>query len=163
MFFQTIVEYLRQHETIPTEGAQWPGTPLGSPAHSLYPNLAAEYMCSGYYLWVLAEHANVSKEIIAAAIEDGEPLELRELYSLSRLFGCSMEYLMSPKLSVLDPKTHRGLLAQLELIQLVNRAGEIPAKDFRKPFISPVVALLGLLPVYLSMLAGVFRVLLPGQ
>lgn len=142
MAYIDIVEYLRRHETVPREQAHWPGRPIGSSARSLYPNLAAEYMCSGYHLWVLADHANVSKEIIAAVIEDDEELELHELYSLSRLFECSMEYLLSPRLSVLDPNTHRDVFARYKLMQLVERAGEIPDKDFRKPFISPVVALL---------------------
>ena len=126
MAYIDIVDCLREYETTRTKSERWPGRPIGSPARSLYPNLAAEYMCSGYHLWVLAEHANVSKEIISAVIEDGEPLELHELYSLSRLFGCSMEYLMSPRLSVLDPNTHRGALARYKLNQIVEQVGVIP-------------------------------------
>ena len=151
MAYIDIVDCLREHETTRTKSERWPGRPIGSPARSLYPNLAAEYMCSGYHLWVLAEHANVSKEIIVAVIEDGEPLELHELYSLSRLFGCSMEYLMSPRLSVLDPNTHRGALARYELIQLVKRAGKALNEDYRKPFLSSVVTLLKRgEPIYLA-------------
>lgn len=151
MAYIDIVDCLRQHETSRTENEQWPGRPIGSPARSLYPNLAAEYMCSGYHLWVLAEHANVSKEIIAAVIEDGEPLELHELYSLSLLFECSMEYLISPRPSVLDLNTHQGALARLVLLQLIERAGEIPDTYYRKPFLSSVVALLKRRePIYLA-------------
>ncbi len=69
------------------QGGDWPGKPLNAPAVTLYPNILAEIEASGYSLWCPSDHAEVSKEIMAAVMEDGEELSIQELLGLCRLYG----------------------------------------------------------------------------
>ena len=105
-----IVNFIRKHEM--STGQKWPGTGrLFEPVKCRYPNLAAEIAAHGYFLWCPANHANVSKKIMAAVLEDGETLTFNEVMGLARLFEIAdLEYLISPELktvTVEDDDTQR--------------------------------------------------------
>ena len=98
------------------EGAYWPGKPEGAPASTLYPNILAEMNGSGRYLWWFASAAHVSKEIMAAVLEDGEELTPIEVLSLARALGVAPGYIQSSVLQIVSPASRRGFNHCLELI-----------------------------------------------
>ncbi len=112
--YRNIIRAQRNHD-----GYNWPGKPLNAPAVTLYPNIVAEIEASGMYLWCPAQHAGVSKEIMAAVMEDGEDMTLSELSGLCRLYGCKASYLSAPTLQVVDPATGRGKVRRRVLADLL--------------------------------------------
>lgn len=103
-------------------GTGWPGKPLNAPAKTCYPNVLAEIEASGMYLWCPSDHAGVSTEIMAAVMEDGERLTLRELHGLCGLYGCALDYLSAPTLQTVDPATNKGRHRLWELRERMKQA-----------------------------------------
>lgn len=89
-------------------GEYWPDKPESMPAISRYPNILAELDASGWWIDRLARCAQVSMEIMAAAMEDNGELSWQELEGLKRGFKCKLDYLISPVLSMVDPSTIKG-------------------------------------------------------
>ena len=54
---------------------------------TLYPNILAEYRASGFSLFTLAQHANVTEELMEAVLEKNEKLGINELQGLCGLFN----------------------------------------------------------------------------
>lgn len=90
------------------KGEYWPDKPESAPALSRYPNILAELSASGMWIDRVARYAQVSMEIMAAAMEDNGELSFMELRGLTRCFECKMEYLAAPVLSMVAPTTNRG-------------------------------------------------------
>lgn len=106
-------------------GGGWPGKELNASAVSRYPNIAAEILASSGYLWCPAEHAGVSKDILAAVLEDREDLTLGELFGLCRLFGCRASYLSAPTLQTVDPATNKGKARLRQLSDLLAQVNKL--------------------------------------
>lgn len=99
----------------------WPDKAESMPAISRYPNILAELDASGMWIERIARYAHVSMELMAAAMEDNGELSFMELRGLTRCFGCKMEYLYSPALSVVDPTTNKGKVRLKHLKALEQR------------------------------------------
>lgn len=125
---QDIVELIRWHEV--SAGQKWPGKKwLGDPVVCRYPNLAAEILENRYYLWCPAEHANITKELMADVLESGEGLNAGEAFGLCGLFGASAEYLFSKNLSIYEPDDGpRCTLAHLRHTLKILRENDEKAK-----------------------------------
>lgn len=92
------------------------------PAGSWHPNIAAEMEASQYSACTVRNHARISGELLAAVLVDYERLELGERYALSRLWGCSLEYLSADTLQIVDPCTNRGKFRRRQLHDLMADA-----------------------------------------
>ena len=103
------------------KGEYWPDKPESAPAVSRYPNILAELNASGMWIDRIAGYAQVSMEIMAAAMEDNGELSFMEVRGLTRCFGCKMEYLSSPALSMVDPTTNKGKVRLKHLKDLEQR------------------------------------------
>ena len=79
---QNLIRHLRKWEI--EYGSGWPGKGTNEPAKTLYPNLLAEMGWGFPWLRLPAEFADVSQEIMAAVLEDGEELNFPELLRLSQ-------------------------------------------------------------------------------
>lgn len=105
--YQLMAVYQRnRHAT--QECENWVNRPDNELAVSRYPNILAELDASGFWLDRIANYAQVSMEIMSAVMENGEKLSFLELQRLARCFGCSMDYLSSPVLSMVNPATNKG-------------------------------------------------------
>ena len=81
----------------------------------------------GYWLNTFAEFAEVSPEIMAAVIEDGEELTDHELHCLARKWeGRGPGYLSAPVLQIVAPGTNKGKRRMRELADLINEADDLP-------------------------------------
>ena len=116
------------------------GKPEGSPAVTRYPNLLAEITMyqigRSVTLEEFADAANISYPVFAAVIEDGEEMTLQELYGVRKLIascecaahgdGCynalSLDYLLSPALSIVYPDTNKGRLLRWKFEQTKDKA-----------------------------------------
>lgn len=108
---------------------KWPGKSLNDLAVSRHPNVLAELEAYGWpNIDLAAEFANVSPEIIAAVIEDGEELSYGEIAGLARLYRCSPEYLATPTFQVFDTSTNKGKRRLRELEDLMEQAGDFLQK-----------------------------------
>jgi len=101
-------------------GYGWQGKAINAPAETRYPNLVAELGWSCPWLYLLAEFADVSREIMAAALEDNEELSFPELFRLSRYLGVPLEYLTAPDFSMVDPSTNKGKAKRRKLADLAR-------------------------------------------
>lgn len=108
----------------------WGSTHPNMPAHSWYPNIAAEMEASQYSACTVRNHARISGELLAAVLVDYERLELGERYALSRLWGCPLEYLSAGTLQTVDPCTNKGKFRRRQLHDLMADAAG--AEDFQK-------------------------------
>lgn len=74
-------------------------------------------------MWIerIARYAQVSMEIMAAAMEDNGELSFTELRGLAHCFGCQTVYLASPVLSMVDPTTNKGKIRLKHLKDLEQR------------------------------------------
>ena len=104
-------------------GYGWPGKSIHAPIKTYYPNLVAELDYSVPWLYIMAEFADVSTEIMAAVLEDNEELGLIELWRLSRHLNVPYGYLTAP-LQIVDPKTNKGKFRRWQLSDLVERVRE---------------------------------------
>lgn len=118
--YQLIAVYQR-HRHNAQKCEYWPDKPESAPAVSRYPNILAELDVSGMWIDRIARYANVSMELMAAAMEDNGELSFMELHGLTRCFGCKMEYLSSPALSMVDPTTNKGKVRLKHLKDLEQR------------------------------------------
>lgn len=127
-----VVRWLREREI--RFNHSWPGKDLDSPVKTRVPNVAAEIAAHEYSLNTPADHAGVSKEVMAAVLEDGETLLSSEFFRLHSLFSdsdidgigqCSMEYLYAPVLPVVYPETHKGMYQQRLLRDALELASDI--------------------------------------
>ena len=118
--------WIRRHN-----GQWWPGKPLDADAVTRYPNVVAEIGASGMWLWCPAEHANVSPEVLAAALEDNEELSFLEVRGLARLYGCKIAYLTAPELAVVDPTANKGKRRRRVLADLAKQVGPLEHEQFR--------------------------------
>lgn len=103
------------------KGEYWPDKPESAPAVSRYPNILAELDASTKWLDRMAKYAMVSMEIMASAMEDNGELSQEEMEGVSRCFGCSMSYLRSPILSMVDPASNKGRVRIQHLKDLLRR------------------------------------------
>ena len=117
--YQNIVESVRAREN-----GGWNTTWCGHNgiAFSRYPNSASILDAWSNRLDTFADAANISREIAAAVIEDGEVLEDGEKHALSRHWKSwfNASFILSPKLSIIDPVKNKGRLRQHQLQELVN-------------------------------------------
>ena len=113
------------------------GKPEGTDAVTLYPNLLAEITMyqigRSVTLEEFADAANVSYPVFAAVIEDGEPLTPEEMRGVQNLIasrecgaGCydalSLDYLISPALSLIYPDTNKGKFLRWKFEQAKEEA-----------------------------------------
>ena len=104
-------------------GYGWPGKSIYAPAKTHYPNLVAELDYSVPWLYIMAEFADVSPEIMAAVLEDNEELSIMELCRLSQHLNVPYGYLGAP-LQIVDPKTNKGKFRRRHLSDLMDRVRE---------------------------------------
>lgn len=104
-------------------GYGWPGKSIHAPIKTYYPNLVAELDYSVPWLYIMAEFADVSTEIMAAVLEDNEELSLMELWKLSQRMNVPYGYLTAP-LQIVDPKTNKGKFRRWQLSDLMEQARE---------------------------------------
>lgn len=116
---QNLIRHLRKWEK--EHGSGWPGKAVDAPAETLYPNLLAEMGWGFPWLWLPAEFADVSQEIMAAVLEDSEELSSQELLRLSRYAGVSIRYLAAPQMSFVDPATNKGKARRRALADLLKQ------------------------------------------
>lgn len=127
-------------------GEYWPDKPESALAVSRYPNILAELDASGWWVDRMARYVNVSMEIMAGVMEDNEELSWGELERVKQFFGCEMDYLISPLLSMVDPNTNKGkfriqflkdLVRQTEgmdrFIYNINSKNVLPVLEQGKP------------------------------
>ena len=100
-------------------GEDWPTHT--SPVVSRYPNILAELDGSGQWLDHIAKCAEVSQPIMASAMVRNGNLSFQELIRLARNFKCTLEYLSSPALSIVDPSTNKGRIRLRQLEDLVKQ------------------------------------------
>lgn len=100
-------------------GEGWPT--FSTPVASRYPNILAELDGSGRWLDYIARCAEVSQTIMAAVMVNNGDLKAQELCRLARSFGCKLEYLSSPELSLVDPSTNKGRARLRRLKELVEQ------------------------------------------
>ncbi|MBM6897941.1 hypothetical protein H9X86_11380 [Pseudoflavonifractor capillosus] len=94
---------------------------MSSPAMSYYPNILAELDASGWWLDHIARCAEVSQSIMVAAMVDNGDLSVPEIHRLAQNFGCRLEYIAAPVLSLVDPSTNKGRCRRRQLKELVHR------------------------------------------
>lgn len=99
----------------------WPGKPVNAPVETMYPNLVAEMGCGFPWLYLPAEFADVSKEIMAAVLEDNEELSRPELMRLGRCMGVPIGYLTAPEVSFVEPATNKGKARKQYLADLMKQ------------------------------------------
>ena len=99
----------------------WPGKSVNAPVETLYPNLVAEMGWGFPWLYLPAEFADVSKEIMAAVLEDNEELSCPELLRLARGLGVPIGYLTAPDMSFVDPATNKGKTRRRALADLLKQ------------------------------------------
>ncbi len=68
IFYQHLVRYVRRRNIC--GGYGWPGKVVNAPAVTKYPNIIAEVEAYTGWLYLPAEFAGVSTEIMAAVVED---------------------------------------------------------------------------------------------
>ena len=107
----------------------WPGKPLNATAVTRFPNILAEVEASGMWLWCPAQHANVSVEVMAAVLEDGEELTIEELRGLCRLYGSKPSYMVTPTIQMVDPDTNKGKARRRALADLIKQTEGL---DYRR-------------------------------
>lgn len=118
--YQAMIAHQRhRHKASPLAG--WPDTPMDAPAASRYPNILAELDASGWWLDRIVRYAEVSPAIMVSVMESNGELALRELHGLTRCFGCKMDYLAAPVLSMVDPSTSKGKRCIQRLKELERR------------------------------------------
>lgn len=123
-YYRQLVDYLRRRHI--RAGWVWPGKSIGSRAVTRYPNIAAELSCNDWLKYI-AEYAEVSPDIMAAVIEDGEELTGCELRCLARKWERrDPGYLSAPVLQIIDPETNKGKRRRRELADLINKAADLP-------------------------------------
>ena len=124
-YYRQAADYQRRRHTY--GGYPWPGKPFGAVAVTRYPNILAELEASGYWIKTFAEFAEVSPEIMASVIEDGEELTDHELQLLAwRWERRGPGYLSAPVLQIVDPDTNKGKRRMRELADLINEAEDLP-------------------------------------
>jgi len=111
------------------QGGGWPGKPINAPAVTRFPNILAEIEASGMWLWCPAQHARVSKEIMAAVLEDNEDLTLGELRGLCRLYGREVPYMIAKTLQMIDPATNKGKRRLWDLLELMEQTAGLEVID----------------------------------
>ena len=101
-----------------------------------YPNLTAEHEVSGYQINLLADCANVSVELMHDILFNGAELKYGEFNALYHLLSClngykhySKDYLMSPKLSLLDPRSHRTRYRAKVLSEAIREVSKYSIED----------------------------------
>lgn len=103
----------------------WPGKPLNAPAVTMYPNILAEIEAHGGWLWYPARCAGVSQEILAAVLEDGEDLTLKELFDLCHSYECDASYMAAPTLQMVDPAANKGKYRLRQLSDLLSQVDKL--------------------------------------
>lgn len=126
---QKLMRLTREWEI--THGSGWPGKPVRATTETLYPNLVAEMGWSLAWLRLPAEFADVSPEIMAAALEDNEELSALELRRLSRYLSVPVGYLTAPEMSFVDPAANKGKARKRVLADLLKQAGGLDFWQWR--------------------------------
>lgn len=121
--YQEMIQNLRARKDL--MGNSWPGKSGCAPAVTRYPNILAE-LCTDDFdpnIAYLANYAGVSKQIMAAVVEDNEELSAYEFYRLAQRWGRGpVEYLASPVLQIIDPLSNKGKVKQVILRDLLRKA-----------------------------------------
>lgn len=134
IIYQQMVRYLR-YQTDLGSPKHWPGKSRYAVAVTYYPNILAEVCAAICYPNIdrAAEFAGVSREIIAAVIEDNEELSDEELDRLAwRWNRGPVGYLSSPVLQLIDPLTNKGKTRRRLLSDLMERAAGVADKYTRQ-------------------------------
>ena len=134
-----LCDHVRNVENTQPSPHNWPGKTEGSEAATRYPNMLAELAYDARWLYYMAEGAGVSNQIMAAVLEDGEDLTPHEIYGLTKHWNfleardylCSVGYMDSPVLSMLDCSTNKGRwrLRKLELMMEEVKENKIEIYD----------------------------------
>lgn len=130
---QELVRDLREWEI--ESGYGWPGKAVNASAETLYPNLVTELGWTCPWLYLMAEFADVSKEIMAAALEDNEELSGLELWRLAQYLHVSVGYLTAPVISFVDPATNKGKARRRALADLLKQAAGLDFWQWRVEFV----------------------------
>lgn len=138
-FYQGMVRYLR-YRTDRGSPERWPGKSQNDIAVTRYPNILAELVAADGYpnIDLPAEFAGVSREIIAAVIEDNETLSSWEFYQLSRWGRGPVGYLSSPVLQLINPLTNKGKARRRFLSDLLEDTADI-VRRFEKKYAESVL------------------------
>lgn len=124
---------LRQRRRYAESGRSWPGKPEAAGTATLYPNLLAELDACGETLDKLAGYARVSPEILAAALDDGEELSVREIRRIAYNLGrCPERYLSDRKLQLVDPERPRGKQLARRLMAAIQAAEGLTVEHARQ-------------------------------
>ena len=142
--YQGMARYLRSR----TDGGcseGWPGKPYLAPAMTRYPNILAEVCAVNGYpnIDYPAEYAGVSREIIAAVIEDNEELSGPELRRLARRWGRGpVGYLAAPVLQIIDSRTNKGKARRRFLSDLLEDTANM-ADEYTRRYVDRVLEAMG--------------------
>lgn len=125
-----LCDHVRKTENTQQPPYNWPGKAEGTDAATLYPNVLAELAYDARWLYFMAEGAGVTNEIMAAVLEDGEELDFREIYNLTKhwnslqaeSFLCYVSYMASPRLALLDCASNKGRWRLRKLEQMLMEA-----------------------------------------
>jgi hypothetical protein len=87
-----------------------------------YPNLTAEYKATEYDITTLAQHTNVTVDVMRDILSGKDGVSLSEAQGLTVLFSCSAEYLFNNTLTMATEEEHHiseyKALAEKLLLQL---------------------------------------------
>lgn len=138
--YQYMARYLRSRTNRGSpEG--WPGKDYFAPAVTRYPNILAEVCAAIGYPNIdhPAEFAGVSREIIAAVIEDNEELSSLELCRLEQRWGRGpVGYLASPVLQIIDPLSNKGGARRRFLADLIKDTADM-ADEYTRQYAERVL------------------------
>ena len=135
--YNTLVNCIRKVENNSRypEG-YWPGMEVGQPAHSLYPNIAAELFYSKWRTDTTSSAIGVTRKILVAVIEDGETLSFAEGMRFYNRLGIhaqdirvTTDYVFSPVLSFLMPGNNKYQLRKREFFNLLDEFGAIAGHE----------------------------------
>lgn len=140
----SLYQYMARHLRSRTDRGSsegWPGKPYLAPAVTRYPNILAEVCAANGYPNIdhPAEFAGVSREIIAAVIEDCEELSGPELWRLARRWGRGpVGYLASPVLQIIDSRTNKGKARRWFLADLLEDTAAM-ADEYTRRYVERVL------------------------
>lgn len=138
--YLAMARYLRSCTDRGSSGG-WPGKPYFAPAVTRYPNILAEVCAAIGYPNIdhPAEFAGVSREIIAAIIEDNEELSNLELRQLEQRWGRGpVGYLASPVLQTIDPLSNKGRVRRRVLSDLLEATADM-ADEYTQRYVEDVL------------------------
>lgn len=92
---------------------------------TLYPNLVSLVAYHSYGLPTFADHANITSDLLEAALFYGEPLSIGELNGIARLTNTPLGMLMQPDMKYLYRRKFQHWQKVQDLIESFNRISEL--------------------------------------